>query len=357
MALDPTDPISRELRSLVDTPLHAFLDAKAVQLTELSESLTPLIRIATDLIAGGKRIRPAFGYWGHVAVTTEAAPEAIWSVLAAIEMLHLGVLVHDDVLDDSDTRRGHPSAHRQFAAWGAERGLAEAEQFGRELAVLLGDQLIVWSGEMASAAELDPAAWARARGLWHQMRSEVNVGQVLDIVAQYRMSQGDPEQLAEQVLEEKTSRYTVQRPLQLGAAIAGAEAEVQEALGAFGLALGRAFQLRDDLLGVFAPSGQTGKPEAGDLREVKRTVLLARAVKNLGADGAELESLLGPQMTDADVERAADLIDSSGAPAQLERLISADHDAALSALEHPGITPEGRTALTELARLCVERDY
>lgn len=356
MALDPNDPISRELRSLVDTPLHAFLDARAAQLTGMSESLGPLARVATDLIAGGKRIRAAFGYWGHVAVTTDPAPSGIWSVLAAIEMLHLGVLVHDDVLDDSDTRRGHPSAHRQFEAWGTDRGLGEAEHFGRDLAVLLGDQLIVWSEEMAAEAGLDQTVWARARGHWHRMRSEVNTGQMLDIIAQYQMGSGDPEQIAARVLEEKTSRYTVQRPLQLGAAIAGADGSVQDALGRFGLALGRAFQLRDDLLGVFAPSGQTGKPEAGDLREAKRTVLLARAIKNLGTAGAELESLLGPGMSAADVERAADLIDSSDAPAQLERLISADHDAALTALDHPGITPQGRTALTELARLCVERD-
>ncbi|EPH02600.1 hypothetical protein HMPREF1531_01908 [Propionibacterium sp. oral taxon 192 str. F0372] len=356
MSPDPHEPTSTKLREHVDAKLTRFLAARTDELVAVSPSLGPLTEVASDLIAGGKRIRPAFGYWGHVAVSDSGIPEGIWSVLAALEMLHVGVLIHDDVLDSSDTRRGRPAAHRQFEAWAAVQAIEHPERFGTEIAVLLGDQLMAWADEMATTAELDPQVWARAARYWYLMRTEVNSGQVLDICAQYRLSRGDPQQIAWKVLEEKTSRYTVQRPLQLGAAIGGADESLQDALGVFGIALGRAFQLRDDLLGVFAPSAQTGKPAAGDLREGKRTVLLTRATHNLGNAATELESLLGPGMDDDQVERATQLITSSGAVEQLEEMIAADHAAALQALDHPGITQTGRIALTELARQCVERD-
>ncbi len=224
--------------------------------------------------------------------------------------------------------------------------------------MLLGDQLLVWSDELARADRLGE----RAAGFWYAVRTEVNSGQVLDICAQYRV--GAPagvsdEQVASQVLEEKTSRYTVQRPLQFGAAAGGASDQTLAALGQYGQALGRAFQLRDDLLGVFAEQAQTGKPAAGDLREGKRTVLLARSLEGLAApDRARLGDLLGREELDDDqIGLARALMTSSGAVEQIEQSITDDHGAALAALDDAPISPAGHQALVELARQCVERSY
>ncbi|MGB3955029.1 MAG: polyprenyl synthetase family protein [Brooklawnia sp.] len=360
MQLTPADPTSKAFRDRIDAEMAAFLAGVSRRLEPVSPSLTMLTEVAGDLLAGGKRLRPAFAYWGFVAAAgTDRVPNALWRAITAIELLHVGVLVHDDVLDDADTRRGRPAAHRQFEQWHrGQQGLGDAAEFGRAMAVLLGDQLLVWSGELADDAGLDATAWRACRGYWHAARSEVNAGQVLDLYAQYGVgSRAGAEEVAAKVLEEKTSRYTVQRPVQFGAAAGGGSDAVLAGLGRYGLALGRAFQLRDDLLGVFADQAQTGKPAAGDLREGKRTVLLARVLAAVdAADRGALGSMLGrPDLTDAQIDRARAIIAGSGAVAEIEQAISADHARALAALDEIDITGPGRTALVELARQCVQR--
>ncbi len=363
MHLSATDPISADFRARIDVQIETFLSAMGDRLRPVSPLLTTLTAVAADLSRGGKRIRPAFAYWGYVAAAGEAkVPDALWPAISAIELLHVGVLMHDDVLDAADTRRGRPSAHRQFETWHRERhGQGDAAEFGRAMAVLLGDQLLVWSGELAEYADLPEDAWRAARPYWHKVRTEVNSGQVLDVCAQYGIHADvhpDLAVVAARVLEEKTSRYTVQRPVQFGAAAAGGDAELLAALGRYGLALGRAFQLRDDLLGVFASEQQTGKPAAGDVREGKRTVLMAKTLARLNdLDRGELEAMLGRSDLDStQVDRARTLIEGSGAVAEVEETISQDHAAALAALNQTPLREPGRVALIELARQCVQRD-
>ncbi|GAA2181923.1 polyprenyl synthetase family protein [Brooklawnia cerclae] len=361
MRPDPADPTSTDFREAVGTRLGAHLDTMAARLEPVSPILPVLVDVARDLTAGGKRLRPGFAYWGWIAAAgTDDVPEALLGAVSAFELLHVGVLIHDDVLDGSDTRHGRPAAHRQFEAWHrAGGGSGDAEAFGRAMAVLLGDQLIVWSGELATTAGLEPDAWHRAAPYWHAVRTEVNSGQVLDVCAQYGVGR-DPgasaEQVATRVLEEKTSRYTVQRPVQFGAAAGGADEHAIDALGRFGLALGRAFQLRDDLLGVFGDETTTGKPAAGDLREGKRTVLVARALES-SPDAAELQGLLGrADLTDPQIDRARGILVDSGAVESVEQTITRDYARALAELDAARITAPGRQALAELARMCVERD-
>ena len=363
MRLDPSDPTSRSFRDAITAELAAFLSAKSAALADVSPALTELTEVAADFASGGKRLRPAFAYWGYVgAAGDHDVPAAIWSVISAFELLHAGVLIHDDVLDQADSRRGRPTVHRRFEAWHrSSGGHGDAAEFGRAMAVLLGDQLLVWSDELACGAGLDPESWRRASPYWHRVRTEVNSGQVLDLWAQYQVGSDDTvgaEQIAAKVLEEKTSRYTVQRPVQFGAAAGGAGDDALAALGRFGLVLGRAFQLRDDLLGVFADQEQSGKPAAGDLIEGKRTVLLARALDGLNqAARRRLESLIGTPLTDDQIAEARALISSSGAVDQVESLIDADYAAAAAALSECELTEPGYLALTELARQCVERTF
>lgn len=360
MQFDPADPVSLIFRDRVDAELTGFLRAKATQLAQVSPVLAGLTQVATEFVAGGKRLRPAFAYWGYVAAASDDVPAQLWPAISAFELLHAGVLMHDDVLDSADTRRGRPSVHRQFETQHQATGGRAAAEFGRAMAVLLGDQLLVWSGELAESSGLAAEIWQRAKPYWHLVRTEVNSGQMLDVCAQYQVpvSPMTAEQLANAILEEKTSRYTVQRPAQFGAAAGGASDELIAALGRYGLALGRAFQLRDDLLGVFGDVAQTGKPAAGDLIEGKQTVLLARALAGLSeVDRAKLAGLVGRDLDADEVAFARELIVASGAVDQVEAMIAADYAAALDALGSRELSADGQVALAELARQSVERQF
>ena len=315
------------------------------------------------MLAGGKRLRPAFCVWGYVAAAgrpTEDLP-AVLSAAASLDLLHVSALVHDDVIDASDLRRGRPAAHRQFEALHRTAGgEGDPAAFGRAGAILLGDLLIVWSVELLRAAGLAPAALARALPVVEAMRTEVTCGQYLDMMAQTGLLTDDTRPGlvgADRVVEYKSARYTVQRPCQAGAAIGGGNTQLERDLAAYGSPLGRAFQFRDDLLGVFGDSELTGKPTGDDLREGKRTVLIAAAyARARPAARAALADGLGDPDLDADgVARLQQLITETGAAEAVETRIAEGHEQALHALARADITAQGRAGLTALADAAVRR--
>ncbi|GAB3623420.1 polyprenyl synthetase family protein [Mariniluteicoccus endophyticus] len=361
---DPASPTSPALREAVSSSITRFIDGQRPQLAAMGDELETLADLAALFTGGGKRLRPAFAVWGYTAAAglpDEADAEALVTACASLDVLHVSALVHDDVMDGSDTRRGVPAAHRQLETMHGERALlGSPEKFGHAGAILLGDLLVMWSVEMLERAGLSAEALARGQGVVEAMRTEVTCGQYLDVLAQH-LPWGDPQDLlarAHQVVEHKTARYTVQRPSQFGAAIGGASAELMAALAAYGSPLGRAFQFRDDVLGVFGDEATTGKPAGDDLREGKRTVLVAEAMA--GTDGAgrtRLAELLGdPGLTPDQVDEARGIIRASGALERVDATIDRGLGAALAALEAP-MTEEGRRALTELAHQAVRRDF
>ena len=255
------------------------------------------------MLSGGKRLRAAFCWWswrahGGQPGTPEAS--AVLRVGAALELFQAAALFHDDVMDDSDTRRGKPAAHRAFAAMHGELGLqGDAERFGASAAILLGDLALVASEEVfaAALAEAPLTRVRRARAVFDLMRTEVTVGQYLDVLAQAQPWGVDPaldEERAREVIRAKSARYSVEHPLALGAALADADDSDLASVRALGLPLGEAFQLRDDVLGVFGDPSATGKPAGDDLREGKRTVLVARALARATAagDDAAVDALI-----------------------------------------------------------------
>lgn len=358
MQLNPADPVPTIFQDAVTHEIDLFLEQARDDSVQVSDLLNQQFVITRALTAAGKRLRPAFGYWGYAAIAGQPVPEALLRAMSAFELLHTGVLMHDDLIDDSDTRRGQPSAHRQWEAWHRQSGRrGDSALFGRHLALILGDQLLVWSGQMAEQAGLDEKSWQRAGGFFHRMRTEVNAGQILDICAEYGLGGSDQIATAYRVLEEKTSRYTVQRPVQFGAAVAGADPGTLSGLGDYGLHLGRAFQLRDDLLGVFANTAEIGKPSADDLREGKRTVLVAHGLAQAtGPERDRLEDILGnPAITEADITWARRLLVDRGAVAEVEDRIAAESATAHHALDALDLSDEGRRALDRLAQMCVDR--
>ncbi len=360
---DPNDPVGPAFVAAVGAAITTFLDRERAVLHDIDADLRPLIDLAKDFTAGGKRLRPAFCYWGYVAAANQPIdPGPLVSAAASLELLHVSALIHDDLMDSSDTRRGIPSAHRQFEARHREfRGRGSDVAYGRAAAILLGDMLTMWSVEMLQTAGLPPARVAAASPLVAAMRTEVTAGQFLDVMAQAAPASDAFRRAvehAETVVEYKSARYTVQRPAQFGAALGGASDDLITALGAFGSALGRAFQFRDDVLGIFGDSSVTGKPAGDDLREGKRTVLIAHAMASSTPKvAAELDSMLGRLHLDAaTIERGREIIRASGALDAVEQMISDNYARALAALKGVSMTEQGRTALTCLARASVERN-
>jgi geranylgeranyl diphosphate synthase, type I len=354
-----------QVREQVGHVLAEFLRNQRTVLPGAADELRPGLDALAALLAGGKRLRPAFCYWGWRGTGAPDRPE-VMAAAAALELLHAGALVHDDVMDGSATRRGRPALHRLFAAQHAGRNWrGSAAAFGTGAAILLGDLLLSWTDELYAGSGLAPDALARGRPVLDLMRSEVMAGQYLDLMAQ--ASGDDSVASALRVVEYKTAKYTIERPLQLGAALAGLPAAgisgsqgagradpaagILAAYTRYGLPLGVAFQLRDDILGIFGDPARTGKPASDDLREGKRTVLLA--ITRARADprqAAVLDRALGdPELDEAAAAEVRAVITSTGALAECESMISRHLDQALDALDAAPITAEARAALAELA--------
>ncbi|MFY1624168.1 polyprenyl synthetase family protein [Micromonospora sp. WMMD723] len=353
----PVSPVDRAgLRQRVDKALTEFLAGRRSWMAGIDDALTPLAEtIEGFVLGGGKRLRPAFAYWGFRGAGGVDADQVV-TALAALEFFQASALIHDDLMDRSDTRRGEPAVHRRFATRHRAHGWGgDPDAFGDAAAILLGDLCLVWSDELLHSAGLDPHTVARARPVFDEMRGEVTVGQYLDVLTQ---ATGEVSlDRAGKVARYKSAKYTVERPLLLGAALAAASADVRTAYSAYGLPLGEAFQLRDDVLGVFGDPAQTGKPAGDDLREGKRTYLVAAAVQ--AADEAGRELLLGrlgdPELDGDGVTRLRELIAGTGALARTEQRIVTLTDAALAALAGVDLDTEARQALVDLAIAATRR--
>ena len=354
-----------QVRDRVDSALRAFASQQRAVLLSAGDELLPGIEAMTGLLAGGKRLRPAFCYWGWRGAGGPDGPEIV-SAAAALELLHASALVHDDLMDASDTRRGQPSLHRQFEAYHAGRGWhGSPGAFGMGMAILLGDLLLAWTDEMFHGSGLPADALRRGRPVLDLMRTEVFAGQYLDLVGQ---AAGDGTlESALRVVEYKTTKYTIERPLHLGAALAGAPwnagaaatpGGLVAAYTAYGLPLGTAFQLRDDILGVFGDPAQTGKPAGDDVREGKHTVLLAIArARATGPQAAVIERYLGdPLLDEAGTAEIRTVITDTGAVAECEAMIGRHVAEAVAALAAAPITGEARDALAGLAVAATARN-
>jgi geranylgeranyl diphosphate synthase type I len=352
------------LRDRVDKALHEWIQAARPSVASIAPDLEAFVdTLAGFVLDGGKRLRPAFCYWGYrAAVGAEGAAPAdddtVVRAAAALELLQACALVHDDVLDRSDTRRGAPSVHRRFeTAHRAGSWVGDPEAFGNAAAILIGDLALVWADAMLTGSGLPAEALQRASPVWDAMRVEVMCGQYLDVVEQARG--GGSVERALRVARYKAAKYTVERPLHLGAAIGGGDGDLLDGLSSYGVPLGEAFQLRDDLLGVFGDPRVTGKPAGDDLREGKRTVLVAYATEH--ADSAQLallnEGVGDPQLDDARVGTLRDVITSTGAAAAVERLIDERAEAALAALDRTAMADDARAELAALATLATQRAH
>ncbi|MEY3973458.1 MAG: hypothetical protein RJA71_770 [Actinomycetota bacterium] len=350
------------VRDAVKEELRHYLQDQRTYLTNIASEMVPVCDALEDyLLEGGKRLRPLFAYAGYIAAGLTPGKSEI-RAMASLELLQACALIHDDLMDGSDTRRGKPAIHRHFENLHRKGSMAgSAEQFGEAAAVLLGDLALVWSDHMLHNSGITPSSLSAALRIHDEMRIELMAGQYLDV-----REAGEREYSVERSLRiarYKSGKYTIERPLHLGAVIARPDssenAELLSVLSAYGLPLGEAFQLRDDLLGVFGDPETTGKPAGDDLREGKRTVLIAMTLEKAQASArAELENNLGnPALSPEKIDSLRSLIIETGAVADVEQLIDRLAQESQSAAESAAIHDQARPFLLALAETAIRRSY
>lgn len=345
----------------VSQRLSGFVSDRRAEVPPASPEGLIVIDAAHTALTGGKRLRARFCEAGWRAVSPSRRDAEILDVAAALEVFQAAALVHDDIIDNSDTRRGRPASHRELEAVHRARSWAgDAEAFGRSAALLLGDLLVAWSDDLFERALLTTASAAATRVEYARMRRDVTLGQFLDIAQESAWITQAADQHASRardIASLKSARYSVQQPIVIGAAFGGGDAAQLSALRAFGLPLGLAFQLRDDELGVFGDDSVTGKPAGDDLREGKRTLLVAYTRERLDVDErAHLDRALGdPSLDDAEIRHIQDLMRSTGAFERVENEITAYAAEADRALASAALDPDAVAELRALADAAVRR--
>jgi geranylgeranyl diphosphate synthase, type I len=370
----PRSPAPSSLSAIatrVDERLADLLGREIARWQRIDPALVEPLRALNALVAaGGKRLRPAFCHWAFVGAGGDPDDPRVVDAGAAFEVLHAFALVHDDVMDGADTRRGTRTAHLTFADTHRAAGWrGEGRRFGEGAAILIGDLAHVYADQLIGDVPGD--VWA----VWNELRLELNVGQYLDLLGTARSDRDLAS--ARRIARYKSGKYTIERPLHVGAALARRFDDLRQPLSAYGDPLGEAFQLRDDVLGVFGDPTRTGKPVGQDLREGKPTPLLAIAHERAagtrsdgsdragGSDGydradphaaAVLERVGAPDITDDDVAAIQKVLVDTGALAEVERLIDDLTGRAIDAIDAADVAPEARDELVELAWFVASRD-
>jgi geranylgeranyl diphosphate synthase type I len=334
-----------DVASRVDKRLESLLAVERERWAKVDADLVPPIdEIARLVLAGGKRLRPAFCFWGFVGAGGDPTDELVIDAGAALELLHAFALFHDDVMDGSLTRRGEPTTNAKFEVrHGVEKLAGESRRFGDGVAILVGDLAYVYSDQLMRNAS--PQAWT----IWNELRIELNFGQYLDMLGS-AMNERRREK-AERICRYKSGKYTIERPLHLGALLAApTRDDLIPVLSAYGLPLGDAFQMRDDVLGAFGDTAITGKPVGDDLREGKPTPLMAIATARANAAQLKELQLVGNQdLSPEQIARVQEVIRETGALDELETVITRLTDEAIAAVGHVPFTQSVRDELITLA--------
>jgi geranylgeranyl diphosphate synthase, type I len=363
-ATQQAHPLDEDLNTVINRQLATFLQARRHEAAQIDSHFVAAVdSLGEFVLCGGKRLRPTFAWWGWRGAggsPIDPQARAVIRAVSSLELIQACALIHDDLMDDSTTRRGMPTVHVEFAArHRAAEWLGRPERFGAATAILIGDIALAWADDMLRSADLWPDQLQRALPVWQAMRTEVLAGQYLDVLTQ---ACGDetPE-TALQIDRYKTAAYTVERPLHLGAAIAGADPALIHAYRRFGADIGIAFQLRDDLLGIFGDPRVTGKPAGDDLREGKRTLLLAYGLRTAdekrptGAADLLRGAIGNPELDEDTVTKVRDLLIEIGAVAEVEQQITTLTDSALRVLRAADLAEPAGMRLSELAAQATRR--
>lgn len=334
-----------ELAREVEAELAALINhEEAIWAREHDDLKVPFDEMRTLVLGGGKRIRPAFCLLGALAVGGSSHPDVVRAG-AALELLHAMALFHDDVIDASASRRGRETAHvRQAKVHRSNSWAGDATRFGDGVAILVGDLAYVYADRLMESMPLV------VRDVWTRMRLEVNIGQYLDVVGSARREFTSP--TAARIALFKTAKYTVERPLHIGALVAnpGIGQSTLDALSGYGVSVGIAFQMRDDILGVFGEPDVTGKPAGDDLRESKPTALVASAIERADATQREVLGRIGdPNLGEVAIADIRRVIVDTGALSTAESRIAELTESAITSLDVLHLNSDVRDKFLALA--------
>ena len=344
-----------ELRASIDSILDEFTKARSRALTDIGSELQPVASAMRDFITdGGKRFRPIFAFLGYLG--TGASPRhEVMRACTALELVHVCALIHDDVMDGSDTRRNKPAIHKLFQSLHDDQSYkGDSERFGLASAILLGDLALVWADRLLVESGISREEFISAQDVFSDMRDELMAGQYLDVLEGALATTSVERSL--KVARFKSGKYSIERPLHFGAALAG-KPEFNESYSRFGLPLGEAFQLRDDVLGVFGDPKVTGKPAGDDIREGKRTVLIAVTMENANQSqrNTMTEALGNSLLAESDVAQVQEIIIKTGALDEVEKLITILTRESISALRQSSIDEKIRAVLEEMSVIATQR--
>ena len=345
------------VRQAVEEELSSFLAMQSHYLHSISPELAPVSNAITSfLLDSGKRLRPLFAFAGFASGHGQLDKSSV-RAMASLELLQACALIHDDLMDGSDTRRGKPSIHRHFETLHIQDALdGFAPQYGLSAAVLLGDLCLVWADQMLNTSGLPVPRLTSLTPIYDEMRVELMAGQFLDIHEQTQKNTDLARSM--KIARYKSGKYTIERPLHMGASLSGNSTQkLTAALSEYGLPLGEAFQFRDDLLGVFGDPAVTGKPAGDDLREGKRTALIAMTDSRCTpAMREESRKYFGNNdIDDKGIAILQEIITSTGAKAELEKMIDDLTARAMKAIENTSIAGDAQPLLTELALIATKR--
>ena len=339
-----------------DGVLNRFLQDKVEEAGKIRPELARMLEVCTEFVmAGGKRLRPAFVYYGWKAVNGVGDEDVILKAAVPLELVHAGALVHDDVMDNSDLRRGRPTVHKVF-----EKEMGNAE-VGRSLAIVAGDMVLALADEAFSAYPDFGGNFKNARMCFDEMCKEINYGQHLDVVANLLPSIG--EDWIMKVMRYKTAGYTVEKPLLIGAILGGSSPGLLSRISEFGVNLGVAFQIKDDLLGMFGNQEKVGKPVDSDLKEGKKTLLTAKTLERLWNEGRQTETtkfqaILGnPNLTPDEYHWCQELMRETGAVDYCQDRVEELTEAAVKSLSQADINDEAKRYLVGISTFLVAREY
>ena len=340
----------------IDWQISLFLKAKRQELAEISSEAVELAgEIDRFVSSGGRRVRPAFVYSGYIAAEGKAH-DAILYASMCVEFLHTFALIHDDIIDRSETRRGKKTSHKAFEDLHRSKKLfGDRSQFSLSAAILAGDLAAAFAEDILTTAPFPQERLRRARSIFDQMKAQVIAGEYLDVLGGYKAKLSEEEVL--NILEYKTAKYTVERPLQIGAVLAGAELPILETFTAYGIPLGQAFQLQDDILGTFGDPKEIGKPTDSDIREGKKTVLVAKAYEWASPKQRKLMSRLigNPKLKHEEVGQVREIIYNVGA---YQYAVSLSHkliEQAKEALLRAKLDDDGKRYLLAAADYLLSR--
>ncbi|MEV0403114.1 polyprenyl synthetase family protein [Actinoallomurus sp. NPDC050550] len=341
-------------KTRVDRILESVVEQEIAELIAIDEVLAPVAEQVRSAVMRGKRLRAAFCYWGWRAAGQPDRDAAV-KLAAVMELVHAAALVHDDIVDDSPTRRGVPSVHVALrSALRPDRRGSDESRHGAALAIMVGDLLIAMAGHLFADCGLPAGYLKRARPLWSALTRELMAGECLEILV---TGQRPRLERSLKINRLKTAKYTVERPLQIGGVVAGAPDSVLESYTAYGVPLGEAYQLRDDLLGVFGDPRTTGKSNLDDLCGHKPTAMLALVLDEADQDARRaLASLLGRRdLGVQDLQTIREIIASTGVPSRIESMIKERTAAALDAIHRARLPSDATLALTDLADALLDR--